>query len=404
MTRVTGSVVIVGAGRCGASAAETLRDVGFDGAIVLVGEENLPPYQRPPLSKEYLQGKQVRSDLLVRPAHWYTDVGVDLRTGVTVTSVDCAARTVRLSDGETLRFDRLLLATGGRPRVLSGKHQRVRYLRTLTDADRLRGDLVAASHLVVVGAGFIGAETAASARALGAEVTMVEVLDVPLARVLGEKIGAVYADLHRAHGVRLLTGEGLASVQESPDGTVRVHTTRGRTIDCDLVVAGVGITPRTELAAAAGIAVDNGVLVDEFCRTSAPGVYAAGDVANHRHPLSDDRIRVEHDDNAIRQGAAAARNMLGQQVAYDDPHWFWSDQYDTNLQYVGHCTRWDQMVVRGSLNDYQFTVFYLLDGTVRAALAVNRAKDILRIRKIIRARRPVDVNLLADESVDLRRL
>lgn len=401
---MSSTIVIVGAGRCGASAAETLRGAGFGGRLVLIGEEDELPYQRPPLSKDYLRGRRDRAELLVRSPEWYAEAGVELRTGVAVTSLDRAARTVLLSDGQVLGFDRLLLATGGRPRTLLGECRRVRYLRTLADADRLRADLAAARHVVVVGAGFIGAETAASARALGLEVTMLEALDVPLARVLGARIGAVYADVHRAHGVRLLTGEGLDSVRESGDGMVGVRTSRGREIDCDLVVAGVGIVPRTELAEAAGIAVDDGVLVDEYCRTSAQGVYAAGDVANHIHPLTGGRIRVEHDDNAIRQGAAAARNMLGEQVPYDDPHWFWSDQYDMNLQYVGHCPRWDRLVVRGSPGDGQFTAFYLTGGSVRAALAVNRPRDIIRARKMIRAGRQVDAELLADESVDLRTL
>lgn len=401
---MAGTVVVVGAGRCGASAAETLRASGFDGRVVLIGDEDDPPYERPPLSKEYLRGKQDPAGLLVHPREWYAEAGIDLRTGVAVEALDCAARTVVLSDGDRLGYDRLLLATGGRPRTLPGDHTRVRYLRVRADADRLRDELTAARHVVVVGAGFIGAEAAASARALGTEVTMLEALDVPLARVIGEQIGAVYADVHRAHGVRLLTGEGLAAIDESPDGAVRVRTTRSREIDCDLVLAGVGITPRAELAETAGIGVGNGVLVDEFCRTSAPGVYAAGDVANHFHRLCGAHIRVEHYDNAIRQGAVAARNMLGEHIPYDEPHWFWSDQYDLNLQYVGHCTRWDQLVMRGSLAGGDFSAFYLTDGTLRAALAVNRPKDVLRAKKLIRARRPVDPDLLADENLDLRRL
>jgi 3-phenylpropionate/trans-cinnamate dioxygenase ferredoxin reductase component len=401
---MTDTVVIVGAGRCGASAAETLSYAGFGGRIVLIGEEDEPPYERPPLSKEYLRGEQDPDNLLVRPRQWYAEAGIDLRTGVTVTSLDCGSRTVVLSGGEHLGYTRLLLATGGRPRTLPGEHDRVRYLRTLADADRLRGDLASCEHIVIAGAGFIGAETAASARALGVEVTMLEVLDVPLAHALGKEIGALYADIHRRHGVRLLTGEGLAGVADSPGGAVRVHTTRGRDIDCDLVVAGIGITPATELAEAAGIAVDHGVLVDEFCRTSVPDVYAAGDVANHFHPLADGHIRVEHYDNAIRHGAAAARNILGEDVPYDEPHWFWSDQYETNMQYVGHCTRWDRLVLRRSLAEDGFTAFYVTNGMVQAALSVNRPKDILRVKKMIRERKRVDTNMLADENVDLRKV
>jgi 3-phenylpropionate/trans-cinnamate dioxygenase ferredoxin reductase component len=401
---MTDTVVIVGAGRCGASAAETLSYAGFGGRVVLIGKEDEPPYERPPLSKEYLRGERDPDSLLVRPRQWYAEAGIDLRTGVTVTSLDCDSRTVMLSDGERLGYGRLLLATGGRPRTLPGEDGRVLYLRTLADAGRLRSELTSCEHIVIVGAGFIGAETAASARALGVEVTMLEVLDVPLANTLGKEVGALYADIHRKHGVRLLTGEGLASIGDAPGGAVRVHTTHGRDIDCDLVVAGVGITPATELAEAAGIAVDNGVLVDEFCRTSAPDVYAAGDVANHLHPLVGRHIRVEHYDHAIRHGAAAARNMLGENVSYDEPHWFWSDQYETNLQYVGHCPRWDRLVLRGSLTLDGFTAFYLTDQTVQAALSVNRPKDILRAKKMIRERKHPDTNTLADENIDLRKV
>jgi 3-phenylpropionate/trans-cinnamate dioxygenase ferredoxin reductase subunit len=401
---MTSTIVIIGAGQCGAAAAETLRMEGFDGPVVLLGEEDSPPYRRPPLSKEYLRGKQDHDSVLVRPRAWYDDMGIELRTGCAATALDCHSRTVRLASGEAVQFDRLLLATGGRPRKLPGEHERVRCLRTLADAEWLRAELTAGRHVVIVGAGFIGAETAASAQALGVEVTMLEVLDVPLAAVLGAEVGAVYANLHRSHGVSLRTGEGLASVTEPAGGRVRVRTTLGHDIDCDLVVAGIGIIPRTELARAAGISVDNGVLVDEFCRTSVPGVFAAGDVANHRHPLFGRHIRVEHDDNAIRQGAAAARSMLGRQAAYDEPPWFWSDQYDASLQYVGHCPRWDRLVVRGSLTELQFTAFYVSNGMVDAVLAVNRPKDVIRARKLIRARKRVALDKLADDNVDLRTL
>ncbi|MCX9191060.1 hypothetical protein C3Y87_06475 [Carbonactinospora thermoautotrophica] len=398
------TIVIVGAGQCGASAAETLRNEGFDGALVLIGDEGDPPYERPPLSKEYLQGKQGREELLIRSREWYRDAGIELRTGSAATSLDLDAGVVRLSDGDRVSFDRLLLATGGRARTLPGRYQRVRYLRSLADADRLRTELPAAGHVVIVGAGFIGAELAASARSLGIDVTMLEALEVPLARVLGTEIGTVYAGIHRDQGVRLRTGEGLESITESADGTVRVRTTREQVIDCDLVVVGIGITPNSELAQAAGITTDNGIVVDQFCRTSAPHVYAAGDVANHFHPLFGRRLRVEHYDNAIRQGAAAARNMLGKDVVFDECHWFWSDQYDVNLQYTGHCPQWDEIVVRGSLEERRFTAFYLNHGIVNAALALNRPKDIVRAKKMIRARTPVDVAKLRDEDVDLRKL
>ncbi|MCL4421728.1 MAG: FAD-dependent oxidoreductase [Actinobacteria bacterium] len=399
------SAVIIGAGPCGAAAAHTLREEGFDGSIILIGGERHLPYERPPLSKAYLNGTQERESLFIRDASWYQDAGIDMLTSTFVMSIDLDKRRLHLSSNEDLPFDTLLLSTGGRPRPLPGaRDERVRYLRSLDDAELLRADLATTERLVVIGAGFIGAEIAATTATLGREVILIDPLEAPLAQVLGSEIGRVFAGIHRDHGVQLLTKEGVSSIEKSADHTLRVRTSTGRVIECDLALVGIGMIPNTELATSAGIKVSNGVLVDELCRTSAEGVYAAGDVANHFHPVFGCNMRPEHHDNALRQGIAAARNMLGHSVAYADCPWFWSDQYDHTLQYTGWCPKWDQLIVRGSLEELHFSAFYMSGGIVRAAVALNRPKDIIRIKKAIMAQTPIDAALLSDESVDLRKL
>jgi 3-phenylpropionate/trans-cinnamate dioxygenase ferredoxin reductase subunit len=396
--------VVVGAGLCGGTAVHTLRQEGFDGRVVLVGEESDLPYERPPLSKEYMRGEQSLDSLFLQPSSWYEDNGVEPRLGTRATVVDSRNRAVELSDGERVGYDALLLAAGGRPRQLPGEPlARVHYLRTVSDADGIRSELERGRHLVVVGAGFIGAEVAASARTLGLEVTCLEMLDVPLERALGKEMGQIYAGIHRDHGVDLRTGEGVESIEET-DGGVLVRTTRGAAIEGDVVVVGIGIEPNIELGESAGARIENGIVVDEFCRTTVDGVFAAGDVANHWHPIFERHVRVEHFDNAIKHGAAAARNMMGKPDRYDDPHWFWSDQYDHNLQYAGDAARWDEIVVRGSTDERSFVAFYLDDGAVLAALGLNRGKDVRRAMKLIRNRTKPDPALLRDEDVDLRTL
>jgi 3-phenylpropionate/trans-cinnamate dioxygenase ferredoxin reductase component len=396
--------VIVGANLCGGTAAHTLRQEGFDGRIVLVGGEEALPYERPPLSKEYLRGEQSLDSLFLQSSSWYETNRVELRLGTRATAVDSGSRAVELSDGERLEYEAVLLATGGRPRKLPGEPlERVLYLRTIGDADRIRSELEPGRHLVVVGAGFIGAEVAASARTLGVEVTCLEMLDVPLERALGKEIGRIYAEIHREHGVDLRTGEGVESIEET-DGGVLVRTTKGAEIEGDAVVVGVGILPNVELGESAGVKIDNGIVVDEFCRTSVDGIYAAGDVANHFCPVFGRHVRVEHFDNAIKHGAAAARNMMGRAEPYDDPHWFWSDQFEHNLQYAGFAAEWDEIVVRGSTEERNFVAFYLEDGVVLAALGLNRGKDVRRAMKLIRTKAKPDPNLLRDEDVDLRTL
>jgi 3-phenylpropionate/trans-cinnamate dioxygenase ferredoxin reductase component len=397
-------VVIVGANLTGGTAAVTLRKEGFDGEVVLVGEEPHPPYERPALSKEYLRGEQPFEGALVRPDGWFEEQSIEARFGVRAERVDPRERVVVLQGGERVTYDALLLATGGRPRTLPGApRDRVLYLRTIEDADRIRARLEPGSHLVIVGAGFIGAEVAASARMLGVGVTVLERHEALLVRAIGPEIGRIYAEIHRERGVDLRTGEGVRAVEETADGVV-VRTTTGARIEGDAVVVGVGIEPNVELAQVAGLEVDNGVVVDEFCRTSVEGIFAAGDVANHHHPVFGRRIRVEHYDNALKQGTAAARNMLRRDEVFDDPHWFWSDQYEYNLQYAGFAHEWDQIVVRGSLEDRDFVAFYLRDGVILAALGLNRGGDVRRAMQLIGKRVAPEPTRLKDQDVDLRAL
>lgn len=384
-----------------AAAVQGLRERGFDGRIVLVGEESEVPYERPPLSKEYLRGEQGRDALPVHPEEWYREQDVELRLGVRATALDPSGPAVTLEGGERLDADGVLLATGGRPRRMPGKpSDRVLYLRAVDDADRLR-EVVGSGRLVVVGAGFIGAEVAASARSLGAEVTVLERNHVPLNRAIGEEMGRIYAAIHRDHGVDLRTEDGVAAIEETENGIV-VRTERGDSIETDAVLVGIGIEPNVELADAAGLEVDNGVVVDERCETSAPGVFACGDMANHAHPTFGRAIRVEHFDNALKMGTHVAGSMLGEKAPFTDPHWFWSDQYDVNLQYAGFAYEWDEIVIRGSMEELDGVAFYVMEGVLLGALGLNRGRDVRRAMKLIGSR--PDPAGLRDEDTDLRTL
>ncbi|MET9251554.1 FAD-dependent oxidoreductase [Nonomuraea sp. NPDC003709] len=396
--------VIAGGGLAAAKAAEALREEGFDGAIVLVGREPHLPYERPPLSKTYLQDGGERQKIFVHDAAWYRDHAVDLRTGVTVTEIDRAAHQVTLSDGERLRYDKLLLATGARPRRLTVPgHDRdnVLYLRTVDDSDRLRATLSAATRIAVVGAGWVGLETAAAARAAGVEVTVVEQERQPLLAVLGPEIGAVFAGLHRDHGVDLRLGARLAAVTEAG-----VRLADGTHIDADAVVAGIGAVPETDLAAAAGLPVDNGVITTADLRTGDPDIFAAGDVANAYHPLLGGHIRVEHWANALNQPAVAARAMLGRQAAYDELPYFYTDQYDLGMEYVGHVPPGlaHDVVIRGDLAEREFLAFWLRNDTVIAAMNVNIWDQSDELKALVRAASPLDRAALADSATPLRRL
>jgi 3-phenylpropionate/trans-cinnamate dioxygenase ferredoxin reductase subunit len=398
--------VIVGASLAGAKAAETLRSEGFDGRVVLVGAEPERPYERPALSKDFLQGKSGLEKLFVHDDGFYAEHAIELRTATKVAALDPSASEVVLDGGERLRYDRLLLTTGAEPRRLSvpgADLDGVLYLRDLRDAQEIRRRTAPGGRAVVVGAGWIGSEVAASLRESGLEVTLLEPAQVPLERVLGPQVGGIYRDLHREHGVDLRLGSGLAAV-EGQQAVERVVTTAGDTIDCDLVVVGIGVVPRTALAASAGLELGRGILVDEFQRTSHPAIFAAGDVVDAKHPLYEGRLHVEHWDNALHQGAAAARSMLGNNEPYARLPYFYSDQYDVGMEYSGHAVDWDQVVFRGDPASREFIAFWLSGDRVLAGMNVNVWDVSDPIQAMIRERVPVDPDRLRDADVPLEEI
>jgi 3-phenylpropionate/trans-cinnamate dioxygenase ferredoxin reductase subunit len=398
--------VIVGASLAGAKAAETLRTDGFDGRVVLVGAEDERPYERPPLSKDYLRGELERGKVHVHEDGFYAEQDIELRLGRSAESLDLSGRAVHLDDGERLRYDRLLLTTGAQPRRLAiagGDLDGVLELRTVADSDALRDRLERGGRMVVVGAGWIGAEVAASARQRGLEVTVIAPEAVPLERVLGSDVGALYRDLHTDRGVRMVLGTGVEAF-EGGEVVERVRTTDGRTLECDVVVTGVGVQPRTQLAVQAGLAVDDGVLVDAHLETSVPGVFAAGDVANAYHPFYGERIRVEHWANALHQGPVAARSMLGEAATYERLPYFFSDQYDVGMEYSGFARTWDRVVFRGDPASREFIAFWLEADRVVAGMNVNVWDVADPIQRLIRRRTPVDDRRLADPDVPLEHL
>jgi 3-phenylpropionate/trans-cinnamate dioxygenase ferredoxin reductase subunit len=399
--------VIVGGGLAGAKAAETLRTEGFDGRVVLVGAEDERPYERPPLSKGYLLGTAERESARVHEGDWYAAHDVELRTGAQVTGLDVAGHRVALDTGEEVPFARLLLATGAsarRLRLPGADLDGVHYLRTLADADRLRAALTGGGRrVVVVGAGWIGLEVTAAARHHGNDVTVVEPQPTPLHTVLGAEMGDVFARLHRDHGVDLRTGTGVQAFRG--DGQVgAVVLDGGEEVAADLVVVGVGAAPNTGLAEEAGLAVGNGVLVDAGLRTSAPDVYAAGDVAAALHPLYGRHVRVEHWANALNQGPAAARSMLGQPVSYDRVPYFFTDQYDLGMEYSGLGSPEATVVCRGKPEDGAFIAFWLRDGRVEAGMNVNVWDVTGPIQELIRSGRQVPDERLTDPAVPLEQL
>jgi 3-phenylpropionate/trans-cinnamate dioxygenase ferredoxin reductase subunit len=396
--------VIIGASLAGGTAAATLRRDGFDGDVILVGEEPHPPYERPPLSKQYLRDEAPFEKALLRPAGFYEDNRIDARFGVAATRVDTAGRTVDLTVGGSIHYDKLLIATGVRNRRLAIpglELPNIFNLRSVDDADLIRNHIAPGQRVAVIGMGFIGCEVAASLRQKGMEVVCIDPSPTPLFRVLGEEVGQVISAVHHEHGVETLFNDVVTSF-EGQGRVERVVTKSGRRIDCDLAVVGVGVEPVVDFAIGSGLEISNGILVDEYCETNVAGIYAAGDVANHYHPVFGTRMRVEHWQNAMQQGAAAARTMLGKRQSYDPVHWFWSDQYDVNLQYAGFHQSSDRLVVRGSLEARDFVGFYLNQGRIDAVVALNRGKDVRRVMPLIKARVAVDPGRLRDEGADLR--
>ena len=393
--------VIVGASLTGAKAAEELRSNGFDGRVMLVGAEPERPYERPPLTKDYLRGESGRAKAYVHPDGFYEEQEIELVTGVTVTAIDPGASRVTLHDGRTVGYDRLLIATGAEPRRLhvpGADLDGVYYLRTLADCDLLRARLDTGGRVVVVGAGWIGSELAASARQRGLEVTVIDPQPLPNERIFGPGVAAFYRDVHRQHGVELLLGEGVDGF-EGDRAVARVRTASGRRIECDFAVVGIGVVPRTGLASDAGLEVSNGIVVDAKLQTAAPGIFAAGDVAHAWHPFYGQRIRVEHWANALNQGPAAARAMLGQPVSYDRIPYFYSDQYDVGMEYSGYAPKWDEVIFRGDREGGEFIAFWLRGGRVAAGMNVNVWDVNPQIEALIRAQQPAEAEALADPGV-----
>jgi 3-phenylpropionate/trans-cinnamate dioxygenase ferredoxin reductase component len=407
------TIVIIGAGMTGGNAAVTLRGEGFRGRIVLIGDEPAVPYGRPPLSKTYLRNEGGLDDWLVKDADWYASNDVELLTSTTARSVDTHERQVTLASGDPIRYDRLLLCTGGRPRRpdiagidLPGVHM----LRTIADCDSIKRAARPGMRAVIVGMGFIGSEVAASLTQLGLTVTAVMSGNAPLTNVLGDEMGAAMAAIHREHGVELIANDRVVSFEGSTS-VERAITTAGARIDCDLVVIGAGIEPNLDVISQTTIALDNGILVDARCQTNFEGIYAAGDVANHLHPLFG-RVRVEHYNNAEKMGRFAARAMLGDERPYDYVHTFWSDQFEHSLEYVGHTARWDRVPIRGDVAERKFLAFYVEGGTLRAVAGLNRGGDpeldegseLHACQQLIAKRAAPSIEALTDERVDLREL
>ncbi|MEU5547082.1 FAD-dependent oxidoreductase [Streptomyces sioyaensis] len=401
--------VIVGASLAGAKAAEALRGHGFDGRILLIGDEPDRPYERPPLSKGYLQGKQDRDAIFVHPAQWYADQAVDLRRDTLVTALDRDRNTVTVSGGETIGYDKLLLTTGASPRPLpvpGADLEGVLYLRRVGDCERILQTFQSASRIIFVGGGWIGLEVAAAARDAGVAATVLEADDLPLLRVMGRRIAPIFADLHREHGVDLRLTARVAEIVGENGTVAGVRLANGTRIEADAVVVGIGAVPNTHLADASGLHVDNGITVDASLRTSDPDIHAAGDVANAFHPMLGKHIRVEHWANALHQPDTAARSMLGQTATYDRVPYFFTDQYDLGMEYAGYTEPggYDDVVVRGDLTSRQFIAFWTAGDRVLAGMNVNIWDVNEAIQHLIRSGARVDRVRLADPDVPLEEL
>jgi 3-phenylpropionate/trans-cinnamate dioxygenase ferredoxin reductase subunit len=400
------SFIIVGGGLAGALAAETLREEGFDGRITLLGEEPHRPYERPPLSKDYLQGKADRDSIFAHPEPWYADHAVELRLGTAVTSLDPASRTVTTASGVQLGYDKLLLTTGSTPRRISvpgADLDGVRYLRSVDDSERIKAGFAHAHRVAIIGAGWIGLETGAAARNAGVEVALLERSELPLLHVLGPETAPIFADLHRDHGVDLRSQVAVAELTGRNGAVTAVILSDESRIDADMVLVGVGITPNTQLAVAAGLDVDNGILVDEHLRSSDPNIFAAGDVANAYNPRLDRHIRVEHWANARRQGATAGKAMLGQDAVDARPSYFFTDQYDLSMEYTGDIgpSGYDRVIFRRYPDPRQLIVFWLSEQRVQAGMNINIWDVADDIERLVESPHPAITDDLADPGIPL---
>ncbi|HVD82268.1 MAG TPA: FAD-dependent oxidoreductase [Propionibacteriaceae bacterium] len=403
------NVIIVGGGLAGAIAAQTLREEGFDRRITLLGEESNRPYERPPLSKDYLQGNTDRDSIFVHPESWYANHAVELRLGAAVTSLDPALRTVTTATGVQLGYDKLLLATGSTPRRVSvpgADFDGVRYLRSVEDSERIKAGFARAQRVAIIGAGWIGLETAAAARNAGLDVTLLEAGELPLLRVLGPEVAPIFADLHRDHGVDLRCQVAVAELTVGNGAVTGVILKDGSRIDADMVLVGVGITPNGQLAAEAGLKVDNGIVVDEHLRTSDPDIFAAGDVAHAYNPRLGRHIRVEHWANARRQGVTAAKAMLGQDAVDARPSYFFSDQYDLGMEYTGDIgpSGYDRVIFRRHADSRQVIVFWLHEQRVQAGMNINIWDVADDIERLVQSSRRVNVDDLANPGIPLASL
>jgi 3-phenylpropionate/trans-cinnamate dioxygenase ferredoxin reductase component len=396
-------LVIVGGGQAAAQAVQSLRQQNFAGSITLLCDEPYAPYQRPPLSKKYFAGELPRERLLLRPAAFYAEKGVALELEARVEEVEPAARRVRLRDGRTLRYDRLLLATGSRARVCpvpGADLPGVQYLRTIADVDAITASLAPGARVLLVGAGYIGLEVAASARQRGFDVTVLEAANRVMSRTVSPEVSSFYEECHRAAGVAIHCSAGVKAFHGAERVTA-VETSDGRRFACDVAVVGIGVEPNVELAAGAGLPCSNGIVVDELARTADSAIVAAGDCTNHPHPLLERRVRLESVPNAIHQAKVAASTLLGAAVPYSEVPWFWSDQYDLKLQIAGLSTGYDSVVLRGDPAARSFAAFYLRDGQILAVDAVNSPREFIAGKKLVANRARIAADVLRDPKVDL---
>ena len=398
--------VIIGAGQAAGRAAEAMRTQGFDGSVTIIGDEPYPPYERPPLSKQVLIGDEEPPSTYVHPSAYYDEHQIELKLGVSAEAIDRAAKSVSLSDGTTLDYTKLLIATGSQLRRLSlpgSDLPGIHYLRGIDDSLAVRATLSADAKVVVVGGGYIGLEVAVAARKRGCQVTVIEMMDQVLNRATAPEIGAVFEAMHRGHGADIRTSTPVTGF-EGDDHVRRVLCGDSEPVDADVVIVGIGILPNDELAAAAGLATDNGIIVDQHGRTEDPDIYAAGDVTNHPNAILGRRIRLESWQNAQNQAITAAKTMCGGEETYAQVPWFWSDQYDVNLQIIGMPETWSEVVIRGDTDALTFTAFYLSDGCVVGANAVNSPRDIPIARQMIQRKAKVDSAAIANPDVSLRKL